>query len=277
MLVTSLLFNIFSKHIPDLHIPDLPNDIFLCKPYEQDGLLCSSKHSLYIVHHYASNDPIVERVKSSDDPACSCNSQNSLIERFCFSGISDFKILSYRKFLVIHSAENCIRELDNRVGHITPITDECRHINRQYRRRYSSSPKHVSMVQLEEPHSFADGVNNSRYYISDNDCIRVVESNDSVRILTHTGSTHHYSIAALEKSLKVMMSNGLCNINITSKDYACVPIIDIKTDSRRRRDIYFVVSRDKKLAVLFEKGRSMPLRFGLTDSGYFELANQGIK
>ena len=273
-----MLVYYYYYHYYSYHIPDLPDDIFLCKPYYgADELLCSTDNSFYSVRNYTTAKPVVERIKSNDDPDCTCNSQNSLLDGFCFSGISDFKILSNGKILVIHSAENCIRELDIKKKEVTPIGGKCR-LDCNRKECYNDAA--LSAALFDRPYSFADRSNDSSYYILDNNGIRKV-FNESVTTLTSLGPSRRlpsrpYSIVSLNESLKVITSIGLCTINITSTNSTCISINDIKTDYNFRKEIFFAASRDRKVAVLYEKRSSNPLRFALTDDGYFRLSDPGM-
>ena len=269
-----MLVYYYYYHYYSYHIPDLPDDIFLCKPYYgTDELLCSTDNSFYSVRNYTTAKPVVERIKSNDDPDCTCNSQNSLLDGFCFSGISDFKILSNGKILVIHSAENCIRELDIKKREVTPIGGKCR-LDCNRKECYNDAA--LTLARFNKPYSFADGLNGINYYISDNNGIREVSKDELVHTLTSMAPSRPLSIAALNESLKVIMSTGLCTINITSTNPTCIFIKDVETDRIFRREMYLAASRDRKVAVLYEKRSSNPLRFALTDNGYFSLLDQGM-
>ena len=82
-------------------------------------------------------------------------------------------------------------------------------------------------------------------------------------------------MAVLNESMFIFMSNGLFRVNLTSRESTRVSFGNLELDRNQRGDMVLLPSPDRSFAVFYSKLSSNSLRFGLTDTGYFELSKIG--
>ena len=182
-------------------------------------------------------------------------------------------ILPNRAILVAHSLENCIRYIDTVEQTVSAHFGECKLSS--CNRKKCSNVGDFTKVRLDRPHSFAEGKDGVYYLSVMSAVLKVNEKNKTVYPFISMSSYRHYSMAVLNESMFIFMSNGLFRVNLTSRESTRVSFGNLELDRNQRCDMVLLPSPDRSFAVFYSKLSSNSLRFGLTDTGYFELSKIG--